>query len=126
MSKSYIYSGFLFSCCCYCIFCLLCSIIFTTFTLSNNNIKFKYEEHHRVRYTPEAIEAAVKLSNRYITDRHLPDKAIDLLDEAGAKARIATMHQPSDMTQLEVDAEKMRVGKGGGNGWLTKKMRFSK
>ncbi|RMG78692.1 MAG: ATP-dependent Clp protease ATP-binding subunit, partial [Bacteroidetes bacterium] len=50
-----------------------------------NNIKEKYEEHHNVIYTPEAIEACVKLTDRYITDRHLPDKAIDALDEAGSR-----------------------------------------
>jgi len=49
------------------------------------NIKSKYEEHHGVRYSEKAIEAAVKLSDRYITDRNLPDKAIDVLDEAGAR-----------------------------------------
>ena len=53
-----------------------------------NNIKDRYEEHHNVNYTPEAIEACVKLTMRYISDRHLPDKAIDVIDEAGAKQRM--------------------------------------
>jgi ATP-dependent Clp protease ATP-binding subunit ClpC len=52
------------------------------------NIKFKYEEHHHVKYSTEAIESAVKLSNRYVTDRHLPDKAIDVIDEAGSRVHM--------------------------------------
>ena len=62
----------------------------------------RYEEHHHVRYTPAAIEAAASLSNRYIQDRYLPDKAIDLIDEAGARARIAANRAP----QAVRDAEK--------------------
>ncbi|MBI3509013.1 MAG: ATP-dependent Clp protease ATP-binding subunit, partial [Chlamydiia bacterium] len=62
-------------------------------------------------YTESAIKSAVYLSDRYITGRFLPDKAIDLLDEAGAKARIGSMHQPQDMTEIEEQAEKLRVGK---------------
>jgi len=65
------------------------------------NIKFKYEEHHHVRYSKDAIEAAVKLSNRYITDRHLPDKAIDLIDEAGAKARLQSTQVPEFLKTKE-------------------------
>ncbi len=74
-------------------------------------LKPKYEEHHKCIYTDSAIKSAVYLSDRYITGRFLPDKAIDLLDEAGAKARIAMMHQPQELTQLEADIEEMRQGK---------------
>ena len=60
-----------------------------------NNIKPKYEDHHNVIYTPEAIEACVKLTNRYMTDRFLPDKAIDALDEAGSRVHIINIDVPS-------------------------------
>ena len=61
----------------------------------------KYESHHKARFTPEAIEAAVKLTSRYLTARFLPDKAIDVLDEAGARARIGTMTRPPSIKELE-------------------------
>ena len=67
-----------------------------------SGIAYKYEEHHRVTISPEAIEAAVKLSERYINDRNLPDKAIDLIDEAAAAIRLREMHVPNhlkDMTE---------------------------
>jgi ATP-dependent Clp protease ATP-binding subunit ClpC len=68
----------------------------------------KYEEHHKVDFTEAAIESAVKLSDRYITDRFLPDKAIDLMDEAGSRARISTMTRPPEMKQLEADIETIK------------------
>lgn len=74
-------------------------------------LKAKYEEHHKCIYTDSAIIAASYLSDRYIAGRFLPDKAIDLLDEAGAKARIAMMHQPQEVTKLEADVEEARVAK---------------
>jgi ATP-dependent Clp protease ATP-binding subunit ClpC len=74
-------------------------------------LKSKYEEHHKCIYTDAALKSAVYLSDRYITGRFLPDKAIDLLDEAGAKARIAMMHQPQDITKFEAEIETLRVGK---------------
>lgn len=61
----------------------------------------RYEEHHHVRYTPAAIEVAASLSNRYIQDRYLPDKAIDLIDEAGARARIAANRAPQEVRDAE-------------------------
>jgi ATP-dependent Clp protease ATP-binding subunit ClpC len=61
----------------------------------------KYESHHKARFTPQAIEAAVKLTARYLTARFLPDKAIDVLDEAGARARIGTMTRPPAIKELE-------------------------
>src|SRR3984957_2721284 len=60
-------------------------------------LRAKYEEHHKAEFTDAAIEAAVKLSDRYITDRFLPDKAIDLMDEAGSRARIGTMTRPPEV-----------------------------
>jgi ATP-dependent Clp protease ATP-binding subunit ClpC len=81
-----------------------------------DNIKEKYEDHHHVMYTPEAINACVKLSDRYISDRFLPDKAIDVLDEAGARVHINNIHVPEDIVKLEdaiedVKKEKNRVVK---------------
>jgi len=75
------------------------------------NIKFKYEEHHHVRYTPEAIESAVKLSSRYITDRHLPDKAIDVLDEAGSRVHMGNYEVSEEILNLEAEIEKIRLEK---------------
>src|SRR4030081_393307 len=71
----------------------------------------KYEEHHKAEFTDKAIEAAVKLSDRYITDRYLPDKAIDLMDEAGSRARIGTMTRPPEVKTLEVDIEDIKTKK---------------
>lgn len=76
-----------------------------------NGLKPKYEEHHKCVYTEGAVKAAVYQSERYISGRFLPDKAIDLLDEAGAKARISMMHQPSNLTELEAKIEEARVAK---------------
>lgn len=66
-----------------------------------NNIKPKYEDHHLVKYTPEAIKACITMSERYISDRLLPDKAIDVLDEAGARVRIANVRVPEEITAIE-------------------------
>ena len=65
------------------------------------NIKFKYEQHHKVKYSDEALEACVKLSDRYINDRQLPDKAIDALDEAGARAHVKDLRVPLEIVELE-------------------------
>ncbi|WP_111672355.1 ATP-dependent Clp protease ATP-binding subunit [Algoriphagus litoralis] len=75
------------------------------------NIKDKYEDHHNVIYTPEAIEACVKLSDRYISDRFLPDKAIDILDEAGARVHINNIHVPEDILKLESEVENIKTEK---------------
>ncbi len=75
------------------------------------NIKSKYEEHHGVRYTPQALEAAVRLSDRYITDRYLPDKAIDVLDEAGSRVHLANIKVPKEVVSLEEEVEKIRQSK---------------
>ncbi|WP_234123335.1 ATP-dependent Clp protease ATP-binding subunit [Clostridium hydrogenum] len=69
-------------------------------------LRDKYEAHHRVKITDDAIEAAVNLSDRYITDRYLPDKAIDLIDEAGAKVRIQNLTAPPDLKNQEEELEK--------------------
>jgi len=66
-----------------------------------NNIKEKYEDHHLVKYSVEAIDACVQLTNRYISDRFLPDKAIDALDEAGAMVHISNIHVPTEIINLE-------------------------
>jgi ATP-dependent Clp protease ATP-binding subunit ClpC len=76
-----------------------------------NNIKDKYEDHHHVNYTPEAIEACVKFSDRYISDRFLPDKAIDVLDEAGARVHINNIFVPDDILQLEEAIENIKKEK---------------
>ncbi|MCM5663443.1 ATP-dependent Clp protease ATP-binding subunit [Galbibacter mesophilus] len=73
-----------------------------------NNIKDKYEEHHNVTYTDEAIEACVKLTNRYLTDRFLPDKAIDALDEAGSRVHITNMEVPKQILELEKQLEEVK------------------
>jgi len=81
-----------------------------------NNIKDKYEDHHHVNYTDEAIDACVKLSDRYISDRYLPDKAIDVLDEAGSRVHINNIYVPDEVVKLEdaienIKKEKNRVVK---------------
>ncbi|MHB1278279.1 MAG: ATP-dependent Clp protease ATP-binding subunit [Bacteroidia bacterium] len=73
-----------------------------------NNIKEKYEDHHGVTYTDEAINACVSLSNRYMTDRFLPDKAIDVLDEAGARVHITNIHVPEEILSLEAKVEEIK------------------
>lgn len=74
-----------------------------------HNIKGKYEDHHNVSYTDEAIVACVKLTNRYMTDRFLPDKAIDALDEAGSRVHIVNMDVPKQILELEKKLEDVRV-----------------
>ncbi len=76
-----------------------------------NNIKSKYEEHHNVDYTDEAIEACVKLTNRYMTERFLPDKAIDALDEAGSRVHITNIDVPKQILELEQQLEKVKETK---------------
>jgi len=73
-----------------------------------NNIKNKYEDHHGVTYTQEAIEACVKLTNRYMFDRFLPDKAIDAMDEAGSRMHITNINVPKSILILENELEKVR------------------
>lgn len=70
-------------------------------------LKAKYEEHHKVIYTPEALKAAAVLSDRYIHGRYLPDKAIDLLDEAGAKMRISMMNQPIEIRKIQEELDEV-------------------
>ena len=72
------------------------------------NIQDRYEYHHNVRYTPEAIKACVRLTDRYITDRCFPDKAIDALDEAGSRVHIATVSVPIEIEQLEKQIEELK------------------
>lgn len=72
------------------------------------NIKSKYEDHHNVTYTDEAIKACVSLTARYITDRHLPDKAIDALDEAGSRVHITNIHVPQNILDIEGKIEEIK------------------
>src|ERR1700731_830362 len=74
-------------------------------------LRSKYETHHKAKLTAEALEAAVRLSDRYITGRFLPDKAIDIMDEAGARARINSMTRPPDVKAIEKDIETIRAEK---------------
>ena len=76
-----------------------------------NNIKGKYEEHHNVEYTDEAIEACVKLTNRYMSERFLPDKAIDALDEAGSRVHITNIDVPKQILELEEQLEAVKETK---------------
>lgn len=73
-----------------------------------NNIKGKYEDHHNVTYTPEALKACVTLTARYLTDRHLPDKAIDALDEAGSRVHITNINVPENILDLEKKMEDIK------------------
>jgi ATP-dependent Clp protease ATP-binding subunit ClpC len=76
-----------------------------------NNIKNKYEDHHNVTYSPEAIESAVKYSERYISDRFLPDKAIDVIDEVGARVHIKNINVPEEVVNLENAVEEIKIEK---------------
>jgi ATP-dependent Clp protease ATP-binding subunit ClpC len=75
------------------------------------NLKSKYEEYHNVLYDEAAIKACVQLSTRYITDRFLPDKAIDILDEVGARVHLKNIHVPQNITDLEAEIEKVKEEK---------------
>jgi len=74
-------------------------------------IRSKYEDHHKCEYTDAAIEAAVRLSHRYITSRHLPDKAIDVMDEAGARARIRSLNLPPELDAAQADIDRVVLEK---------------
>ena len=76
-------------------------------------LQYKYEAHHHVKFSDEALAAAVRLSDRYITGRFLPDKAIDVIDEAGARARIAAMIRPPDLSDLEREVAEVKQAKEG-------------
>ncbi len=76
-----------------------------------NNIKEKYEDHHLVKYNSDAIHACVQLTHRYISDRYLPDKAIDALDEAGARVHISNIHVPAEVINLENSIEEIKEKK---------------
>ena len=74
-------------------------------------LRDRYEAHHRVKITDEALVAAARLSARYISDRFLPDKAIDLLDEAGSKVRLSGLVMPPALKELEAQIEEVRIEK---------------
>ena len=73
-----------------------------------NNLKDRYEEHHNITYTPEALEACVRLTDRYVTDRSFPDKAIDAMDEAGSRIHIQEIPVPEEITRLESHLEELQ------------------
>lgn len=85
-----------------------------------NQIKSKYEQHHSVRYTDEALQACVKLTDRYVTDHFLPDKAIDALDEAGARVHLSNITVPQNIIDLEEEIESTGQEKNS----MVKKQRF--
>lgn len=74
-------------------------------------LKDRYEAHHKVQITDEAIESAVKLSSRYIADRYLPDKAIDLVDEAASRVRLRTFTAPEDLQEMEKRIKEVEIDK---------------
>ncbi|MFN9915166.1 MAG: UvrB/UvrC motif-containing protein, partial [Pirellulaceae bacterium] len=74
-------------------------------------LRERYEEHHRVKITDEAVTAAVEMSERYITARCLPDKAIDVIDEAGARIRLRSMSKPPDLKEIDEQVEKLNKEK---------------
>ncbi|MEY4571332.1 MAG: hypothetical protein RLZ10_536 [Bacteroidota bacterium] len=76
-----------------------------------NNIKERYEDHHSVQYTDEALAACVKLTERYITDRHLPDKAIDALDEVGSRVHLTNINVPKEILDVEAQIEALKIQK---------------
>ena len=76
-----------------------------------NNIKERYEDHHSVIYTDDALAACVKLTERYITDRHLPDKAIDALDEVGSRVHMKNINVPQDIVDIEEKVEALKLAK---------------
>ena len=76
-----------------------------------NNIKDKYEEHHSVTYTDEAIKSCVSLTSRYITDRHFPDKAIDALDEVGSRVHLNNINVPQEIIDIEQEIEQVKEEK---------------
>lgn len=76
-----------------------------------HGLRGKYEEHHHAKFTDDAVREAVELSSRYITDRFLPDKAIDLMDEAGARARITNMTRPPELKEMEREIDEIKVRK---------------
>ena len=76
-------------------------------------IRHKYEQHHKARITDEALQAAAELSDRYLTGRFLPDKAIDVMDEAGARARITSMTRPPDIKDIDKEIESIKAQKEG-------------
>ncbi len=77
-----------------------------------NNIKERYEDHHSVIYTPESVDACVRLTERYMSDRNLPDKAIDALDEVGSRVHITNINVPKEITDLEKKIEEIKEEKG--------------
>ena len=74
-----------------------------------HGLRDRYEAHHKIHFTDDALEAAARLADRYVTDRHLPDKAIDLIDEAAAKVRVALYSMPPDLKGMKTDVDRLRA-----------------
>ena len=74
-------------------------------------LRDRYEAHHRINISDEALEAAAKLSDRYVSDRFLPDKAIDLIDEASSKVRLKSHTTPSNLKEIEQEIDKVKMKK---------------
>ena len=74
-----------------------------------HNVKDRYEKHHGVRYSDDAVRSCVMMADRYITDRFLPDKALDVMDEAGARVHLAHIHVPKEVLELETKIEELRI-----------------
>jgi len=74
-----------------------------------HGLRDRYEAHHKVHFSDEALTAAARLADRYVTDRHLPDKAIDLIDEAAAKVRVALYSMPPDLKSMKTDVDRLRA-----------------
>jgi len=74
-------------------------------------LRDRYEAHHRVKFSEDAVVAAARLSNQYITDRHLPDKAVDVIDEAGSRARLQVTTRPPDLKEIEAEIDRVTVEK---------------
>ena len=77
-------------------------------------LRDRYEAHHKVRFADEALVAAARLADRYVTDRHLPDKAIDLMDEAAAKLRVALYSMPPDLKEMKTELDRLQAEEDAG------------
>ena len=76
-----------------------------------NGLRSRYEKHHKVKFDDDAIRACVELSHRYITDKYLPDKAIDVLDEAGSRLHLQNLTVPDEVVEFELEIEQIRFEK---------------
>lgn len=94
--------------------CLLLLTLLTLCCLHLQGLRERYETHHKLRYTDEALMAAAKYSSQYISDRFLPDKAIDLIDEAGSRVRLRHIQLPEEARELDKELKQVCRGQRGG------------